>query len=162
MKQKVLRSMMILLMCTTATAIYAQQDADAAGGDATGTGGSASFSVGQVAYTYVSGSNGSSNQGVQQPYEFFVTGIDENKGISLSMTVFPNPTQTIVNLKIESQTMEGFSFHLLDAAGRMISAQTINDALTVIPMQGLASGAYVLEVSNSGKTLKTFTIIKYN
>ena len=145
------------------TALYAQQDVDAAGGDASGSGGTASFSIGQIIYTYVSGSSGSSNQGVQQPYEFFFpAGINETKDINLSMTVFPNPTQAIVNLKIENQSVEGVSFQLLDPVGRTIITQTINEALTVIPMDGLASGAYILEVSNSGKSIKTFTIIKYN
>lgn len=163
MKHKKLSLVFSLVFCLGTTALYAQQDADAAGGDASGSGGTASYSIGQVVYTYVSGSSGSSNQGVQQPYEFFFpTGIDENKNISLSMTVFPNPTQSIVNLKIESQSLENFSFQLFDMAGRKITEQAINDALTVIPMQALADGSYVLEVSNSGKPIKTFTIIKYN
>ena len=163
MKQKKLPLIFLLILGMGTTALYGQQDVDAAGGDASGSGGTASFSIGQIIYTYVSGSSGSSNQGVQQPYEFFFpAGINETKDINLSMTVFPNPTQAIVNLKIENQSVEGFSFQLLDPVGRTIITQTINEALTVIPMDGLASGAYILEVSNSGKSIKTFTIIKYN
>jgi hypothetical protein len=41
-----------------------------AGGEATGSGGSVSYSVGQVVYTTNTGINGSVAQGVQQPYEF--------------------------------------------------------------------------------------------
>ena len=163
MKQKKLPLIFLLILGMGTTALYGQQDVDAAGGDASGSGGTASFSIGQIIYTYVSGSSGSSNQGVQQPYEFFFpAGINETKDINLSMTVFPNPTQAIVNLKIENQSVEGFSFQLLDPVGWTIITQTINEALTVIPMDGLASGAYILEVSNSGKSIKTFTIIKYN
>src|ERR1700722_13288963 len=100
MKQKKLSLIISLILCLGTTALYAQQDADAAGGDASGSGGTASYSIGQVVYTYVAGSSGSSNQGVQQPYEFFFpAGITETKGISLSMTVYPNPTQALVNLK---------------------------------------------------------------
>ena len=163
MKQKKLMLIFILILSIGSSALYAQQDVDAAGGDASGGGGTASFSIGQIVYTYVSGSSGSSNQGVQQPYEFFFpAGIDETKDINLSMTVFPNPTQALVNLKIENQNLEDFSFQLLDPIGRTIISQTINDKLTVIPMDGLASGAYILEVTSSGKAIKTFTIIKYN
>ena len=161
--QKKLSLIIILLLGMGTTALHAQQDVDAAGGDASGGGGTASFSIGQIIYTYVSGSSGSSNQGVQQPYEFFFpTGIDETKDINLSMTVYPNPTQALVNLKIENQSIEDFSFQLMDPIGRTIITQTINDNLTVIPMDALASGSYILTVSNSGKTIKTFTIIKYN
>jgi hypothetical protein len=163
MKHKKLNLFLALILCLGSSTIYAQQDADAAGGDASGSGGTASFSIGQVVYTYVSGSSGSSNQGVQQPYEFFFpAGINETKGISLSMTAFPNPTQSIVNLKIESQSIENFTFQLYDVDGKKITEQVINEAMTVVPMQALAAGTYVLEVSNSGKQLKTFTIIKYN
>ena len=163
MKQKKLILIFIMVLGMGATALHAQQDVDAAGGDATGSGGTASFSIGQIIYTYVSGSSGSSNQGVQQPYEFFFpAGINETNDINLSMKVYPNPTQALVNLKIENQSLEGFSFQLLDPVGRMINTQTINETLTVIPMEALASGAYILEVSNNGKAVKTFTIIKYN
>jgi len=153
---------LLAVLCIGTTELRAQQDADAAGGDATGSGGSASFSIGQVAYTYLSGTDGTSNQGVQQPYEFFITGIDENKSITLTMTAFPNPTQTIVHLKIESESLENFNYRLTDIGGRVITVASINSSLTVIHMEGLASGAYALAVSGSGETLKTFTIIKYN
>jgi len=147
------------------TLLHAQQSANAAGGDATGNGGSASFSVGQVAYTYVAGSNASSNQGVQQPYEFFPDtglGIDEEKDISLSMSVFPNPTQVLVNLKVESGDFENFSFQLFDISGKLLLTQKISSELTIVPMQTLASGSYLLRVVDSQKELKSFKVIKNN
>jgi hypothetical protein len=47
----------------------AQTATVSAGGNAIGTGGSVSYSVGQIAYTNNSNSNGSVAQGVQYPYE---------------------------------------------------------------------------------------------
>jgi len=163
MKHKKIRFTVLLILCMGITLLHAQQSANAAGGDATGSGGSASFSVGQVAYTYVAGSSAYSNQGVQQPYEFFqLVGINEEKGISLSMSVFPNPTQVLINLKIESGVFENLSFQLFDISGKLLLTQKISSALTTVPMQTLASGAYLLQVVEQQKQLKTFKIIKNN
>jgi hypothetical protein len=56
--------------------LTAQNNTVSAGGDAEGSNGSISFTVGQVVYTSAEGSNGSINQGVQQPYDLeIITGI---------------------------------------------------------------------------------------
>ena len=58
--------------------LHAQESVNSSGGEATGTGGTASYSVGQVVYTTATGTNGSVAQGVQQPYEISTTvGINE-------------------------------------------------------------------------------------
>jgi hypothetical protein len=69
------------------TTIIAQTAIPASGSDWT-----ASYSLGQVVYTKNTGTNGSSSQGVQQPYEISViTAIDETKDILLEFLVYPNP-----------------------------------------------------------------------
>jgi hypothetical protein len=45
--------------------LYSQNSTLSSGGQATGTGGSVSYSVGQIAYSSLSGTNGSLIQGVQ-------------------------------------------------------------------------------------------------
>ena len=50
----------------------AQQAALTAGGDAEGTGGRASFSIGQVAYVALTSESGLESQGVQQPNANFI------------------------------------------------------------------------------------------
>jgi hypothetical protein len=52
--------------------LHAQESPTSTGGDATGAGGSSSYSVGQVVYTTATGINGSVAQGVQQAYEISV------------------------------------------------------------------------------------------
>ena len=151
-----------MFLCQGITTLQAQQSANASGGDAKGTGGSAGYSVGQVPYTYASGTNGSSNQGVQQPYEFFITGVDNGPGISLAMSAFPNPTQSTVNLKVENRGTENLVYQMFDINGKQLLTQKINGSLSVVPMQTLAAGTYLLSVSDAQKTIKTFTIIKNN
>ncbi|MFM2191538.1 MAG: hypothetical protein RLZZ118_495, partial [Bacteroidota bacterium] len=55
----------LLLLGFVLTA-QAQQATTATGGDATGSGGSAAYSVGQIVYTTHTGTTGSVAQGVQQ------------------------------------------------------------------------------------------------
>lgn len=64
---RILFSSILSILFLASTAI-AQQATLSAGGDATGAGGSVSFSVGQVAYQHVSDVGGSVNEGVQQPF----------------------------------------------------------------------------------------------
>jgi hypothetical protein len=164
MRQKKISSMVLLLLCLCITALHAQQSANAAGGDGSGGGGSFSYSVGQVAYTYIYAATAFSGQGVQQPYEIYAdtgVGIIE-AAIHLSVTVFPNPTQSVVRLKIDAPTLDNLSFQLCDAIGQVLINQKINESLTEVPMQGLAPAAYVLRVSDRLKAVRTFTIIKNN
>jgi len=64
------------------TGLQAQESVTASGGNASGAGGTVSYSVGQVVYKTNTGSNGSEAQGVQQPYEISVIiGIEEAKYI---------------------------------------------------------------------------------
>ena len=83
------------------TGLQAQESINATGGIASGSGGSMSYSVGQIVYTTNTGTNGSVAQGVQQPYEISaVIGIEEFNGINLYVSVYPNPTSDYLTLSI--------------------------------------------------------------
>jgi|SRR5690554_3243411 len=81
----------VFLLGLGLTALKAQESVNATGGDASGEGGSVSYSVGQITFQTHTGTNGSVAQGVQQPFEIsVVTAIEEAKGINLSVTAYPN------------------------------------------------------------------------
>jgi len=62
-----LKATLVLLSVILATLqIHAQESVNASGGDASGSGGSSSYSVGQVFYSNYTGANGSEAQGAQQ------------------------------------------------------------------------------------------------
>jgi hypothetical protein len=63
----------LFLFCLGLTALKAQQTVPATGGIATGSGGTVSYTVGQVADTTQTGSGGTVTQGVQQPFEIWIT-----------------------------------------------------------------------------------------
>ena len=139
----------------------AQQSANAAGGDATGTGGTAAYSAGQIVYTTNTGSNGSVAQGVQQAYEIsVVTDIKNETKINMSLVVFPNPTTSLLNLQIADLKTEQLTYQLTDALGKLIIENKITESSTQINMNAQAEAIYFLNVLESNQTVKTFKIIK--
>ena len=144
-----------------ASSSYSQENIVVAGGSGTGTGGSVSYSVGQIAYTSLPGSGGSVSEGIQQPYEIATLGNDEFTEISLLMTAYPNPTVDILNLVVIDQKWDDLSCNLFDSNGRLVSKKIkVSSSETAVSMQELNQGIYFLVVSNSNKTIKTFKIIK--
>ena len=138
--------------------LHAQESPTATGGEATGVGGTVSYSLGQVVYTTNTGSNGSVEQGVQQPYEISATvGINESS-ISLEMSVYPNPTTNYLTLKVE--ITKNLSYQLFDMQGKVIVSKKITDNTTTVVMENLPTATYLLKVTDSNKTVKTFKIIK--
>ena len=142
------------------TAIQAQEAVTAAGGDATGSGGSVSYSIGQIDYITNTGTGGTVTQGVQQPYEFFIVGIDDKKDISVELSVYPNPAVSTVNLRIDNQNLENISFQLYDMNEKLILNKKVSGNVTSIQMEKLASATYFLKVLDNKKVVKTFKIIK--
>lgn len=140
--------------------IQAQDATTASGGDASGTGGSAAYSVGQAVYTSIETALGSVNQGVQQPYDIMATGVNNHPDIDLSMSVYPNPSITTLNLNTGKQDLKDLSFQLYDVQGKLVLQQKITSVITSIKMEEYNTGNYFLKVISSTTELKTFKIIK--
>jgi len=152
----------------------AQEAIPASGGNATGQGGSASFTVGQVVYTVLSGEGNLVIQGVQQPYEIsVVTSSEEIPITGIDVLAYPNPATDFVTLRIEStlnQDLQPLTYELFDMAGRVLEKQNITSNYTNIRMNHLPSSTYFLKVYNTSGTrlsepnssvqTKTFKIIK--
>jgi len=141
-------------------ALHAQEAVLATGGEASGSGGTVSYSVGQVVYTTNTGANGSVASGVQQPYEItIITGI-ELPEINLELSAFPNPTTDFLNLKIGNYEHEKLSYQLYDMQGKLLEDKDIVESGTTIKMQSLPTSTYFLQVTDMQKIVKTFKIIK--
>ncbi|MBX7203993.1 MAG: T9SS type A sorting domain-containing protein [Bacteroidia bacterium] len=138
----------------------AQSGTVTSGGNATGTGGNISFSVGQAVTAPISGTNGKITQGLQQPYEIFVlTGMKETS-FQLQASVYPNPATGFVTLSVDQKVSVQFSYVLTDMQGKTISTQPIKNAVTTIDFSQLAKGAYLIQVLQSNQIVKTFNVIK--
>ena len=166
MRHKKARLFAILMLVIGLTALHAQQTITAAGGNAAGSGGSVSYSVGQVFYTTNTGTGGSVLQGVQQPYEIsLVTELDEGKGISVQCSVYPNPAASYLIVYFEGDVEVQYTAYLFDMNGKLLSASDIESNETRIDVSKLAIATYFLKIMQTKNTashreIKTFKIIK--
>ena len=105
------------------------------GGNAESTGGTVSFTLGQTVFNYFEDISGTVSQGMQQPYEIFLlTGIDRAQGISLDCTVYPNPAQHQLQLKIGGLESEKLRWGIYNLSGKLIKAKRVSASLSTIPI----------------------------
>ena len=160
----------LLLIEAGLNGLLAQETIPAAGANVSGSGGSVSFSVGQVVYTSLTGTSGSVDQGVQQPVEISVVNsleeIEENIGIDLLVSAYPNPATDYLILKVDnlesysSQTdPSAFSFRLFDIQGTLLYSEILTNIETSISVEDLLPATYFLQVTRGIKEVKTFQII---
>lgn len=152
--------LLLLILFVGFNKMQAQQAVLASGGNATGSGGSISYSIGQIDYVMATGTTGSVSAGMQQPFEISTLSGEEFTQIKLEMLVYPNPTTTNVNLKIDNYDFQEVNYQLFDINGREISNQKITNTETPISLENLNAAIYFLTVSDNNKAIKTFKIIK--
>jgi len=99
-------TLLVFLAFSLSFSVQAQtshQVLSATGGDASGSGGTVAYSVGQIVYTTNTGNTGSVAQGVEQAYEISSVGIKET-ALNISLSVFPNPTSDFLTLKVSTRS----------------------------------------------------------
>lgn len=162
----------IITLAVPLSTVSAQECMNSTGGNHSGTGGSISYTLGQVEYATYNGTTGSLAQGVQQPYEISVViGLEEAKGISLSISAYPNPTNDFITLSINDNVqtrhaLSQLSFQLYDMYGKLLRNGKITGNETSIAMSKLVPATYFVKVVKtshdlSQQKIKTFKIIKH-
>ncbi len=172
MKQPVKKLLTIIFLIFGLSGLHAQETVSASGGEASGSGGLASYTIGQLVYTMNTGTTGSVTQGVQQPYEIsVVTGIPEAEGMDFSLSVYPNPASDFVILKIDASTPFGNSqgkllsicslwYQLYDNNGKLLKSKNVISEKTQIATNDLTPAIYFLKIIEKDKIIKNFKIIK--
>ena len=153
--------MLLLFLGIATTSLYAQEAVPATGGEASGTGGTFSYTVGQVLYNTNSGTSNSEAQGVQQPYEIsIVVGIEAQQGIRLSCQVYPNPSTNYLVLEVENYDLKDLHYQLLDVSGKLLKSKRIESTTSTISMKDYVPSVYLLQVISESTIIQTFKIIK--
>ena len=161
MRHKCLKLSAVLLLGLRLTGLQAQETIPATGGNALGSGGSASYTVGQMVYQTNTGTNGSVAEGVQQPYEIsIVTAIEDANGINLSISAYPNPTFDYLTLEVKDFDFSNLTFQLYDIQGKLLQNEKITDRQSRVLMYNLLPATYFVKILEGNKEVKTFKIIK--
>lgn len=140
--------------------IYSQESINSSGGIATGTGGSSTYTIGQLVYTTYNQNNGSIAQGVQQAFEFQVLSNSEFLSRNLTLLPYPNPTSNNLILKISDTPQDKLEYTLFDIQGKQIMTGKITGTKTTINVQDISNGVYSLKVTKDKQLLKSLKIIK--
>ena len=154
-----LRSILVNVFVVIGTICSGQVGIFPSGGNIVNNKGSLSFTIGQPVSGSIDGSIASLNAGVQQPYEFFIISGVENYFINL--IVKPNPASDYVMLSIKDYPIHHLSYSIFNSTGQLIEIKKIFDSETSINLSNYISSFYVIKVLESGKTLKSFKILKY-
>lgn len=150
----------VTLIIAGSGGLHAQEAVSAAGNEAGGTGGTCSYTIGQIAYTSSSGTGGEVNQGVQQPYEIVTTAGIEDQNITLELAAFPNPTNGSMTISVSDHAQGKLSYQLFDNRGKLIEEKEIIQNETAVSMDRLAPASYLLKITDNDQLVKEFKIIK--
>jgi hypothetical protein len=150
----------VLLLGLGSLGLRAQTSVNTTGGNAVGSGGSVSYSVGQLFYTTNKGSSGSVEQGVHHTYEITAVSVRERK-LNNKLHLIPNAVTDHLILQINDYNYQKLSYLLFDSQGIELSKGQIVEKQTLINMRSLPEATYFLTVVNQeNKKSLTFKITK--
>lgn len=155
----------IFLCCTWHSGLMAQEAIPGSGGVSKGSGGTASYSLGQVFYTTISGLDKTATLGVQQPYSIirWQAAHPKSAKISLAFSAFPNPTNDLLTLKLDESldlSINSLYYRLFDMNGKLLSLKRITEYSTVLSLKNYSSSIYQLQVTSDTDDFITFKILK--
>ena len=137
---------------------FGQNALSAAGGYLKTTGGSTSFTVGQVAYVLKKGTGSYLNEGVQQVYTKKTTPIEELVYLK-EVQLYPNPTQETMTLILSSKEDIQVRYTIMDYLGKEIKNGNILSEKSEISLRDLPSGNYFISLK-SKKEIRIFKMVK--
>jgi hypothetical protein len=154
-----IKPVILIILFLNGITLYAQESVTAAGGNAAGSSGSVSYSVGLVLYTTTIEAEGSVAQGLQHAYEIYSLDVDQ-LAMNISLSVFPNPTSDFITLRILDNNFEKLSYQLFDLTGNLIESRNIQSDQSLIDMSRLSSAVYFMHILKGNERIQSFKVIK--
>ena len=148
----------LVLLLSFGFSSFAQNALSSTGGHFKTTGGSTSFTVGQVAYVLKKGNGSYLNEGVQQVYTKKTTPVEELVYLK-EVQLYPNPTQETMTLILYSMEDVQVRYTIMDYLGKEIKYGIILSEKSEISLRDLPSGNYFISLK-SKKENRIFKIVK--
>ena len=142
--------------------IKAQNSQVSSGNNASGSGGSSSYSIGQIVYSSTTNENNNSTEGNQQPFEIMVLSNEEIIDSNINLLAYPNPTKDKLHILLrEGYNLENLNYDVIDLNGKIIlnKIQIISNE-EIIDFSNLTIGCFMLKIYNDKGSIKTYKIIK--
>ncbi len=87
-------------------------------------------------------------------------GVNNQSSLDNSISVYPNPTNGIVNIAISSELSGSTSVEIYDALGKLVISEKLMEDVTTIDTSKLEDGIYMFKVINNNKAIKVGRMIK--
>ncbi|MFM2207810.1 MAG: hypothetical protein RL213_1785 [Bacteroidota bacterium] len=155
-----MRNSLLLIGMLGALASEGQQATTTSGGNASGQGGTVSYTVGEVAASFSSGSNGQVAAGVQQPYLIQSVGIRPLPNHFLT-DVYPNPTTSDLTLTVSDFQSNRLSCKVIDALGQTVLNRELEGPQTLLQTGHLPASVYYVQVLEGDRIVRSFRVVKY-
>ena len=147
----------LLLFILFTSQLMAQEVVASSGTSISNANGSIDFTIGEAIIFTLTDTSNTLTQGFQQP-DFGILAVSDFD-LRYQARVYPNPTSSVLYLEI--QLFEDLNYQLFDLQGRQLLKSAIKGRNTELSLNAVASGMYLLVVSNeNNQNLKTYRIIK--
>ena len=153
------KNTILLLFLLANSFLFAQkitsQAINASGGTQQTSGYSLTYSIGQTATTTLKNTNYIITQGFQQVEKNTSVSVknDADK-ITFRATLFPNPTQDILNINIENTENDNFKIIIFNITGQLVFQNIFSNNTLQLEVGHLPVGDYILKLQ-SMKNQKT-------
>ena len=99
-------------------------------------------------------------QGIQQNIELFTLSNLELTEITINASIHPNPTKDNIVLSFNNYKLEDLNYIMYDLSGRVVAKGKVQQEDTLLIIQNIAKGNYILKVKRKNQELKMFKVIK--
>jgi hypothetical protein len=152
-----MKSLLFTILLLFSIVSIGQQSVVASGGDATGSSGSISYSIGQIAYTHSPAGN--LNEGVQQPFEIFITSVDDSFN-EFQLNLYPNPTSQELIIEMKNYT-DGISASIYDTECGLVHEIDLHSAVTSIQVSDWAAASYFIRLTDKAGHSAGYQVVKH-
>ena len=117
------------------------------------------FSAGQTFYKSYENDNFSITEGLNQAI-YTVTAIYDNIFSTIKLSVYPNPSDGLINIQHNSNKDLILNISVTDLTGKILYVNEFSEKLMQINLTDLSKNVYFLNITNQQKIIKTFKIVK--
>lgn len=150
------RILIPLILLLGINSFYSQEVISSAGRIFSSNGINLSWSIGEVITTTVDDGTTTLTQGYQQA-NLTISTIEED--ITNLYSIYPNPTKNNFTIESGNQSSNTLTGMLYNMEGKLLKKIIISDIITVVYLDEIPQGIYLLKISENNQT-NTYRIIK--
>lgn len=158
MRNKIFIRLLILFFAPTGL-LKAQKTIASTGVTTSGSGGSSSYTVGQIDYQQ-KGANAQVMEGVQHSYEILTLAVENLNGKEKNILLYPNPVKDFLFIDLNDKNYSDSNYVLFDSQGKLIKKGDLDQQKTELDFSALPTSVYIIQIFHKNQIIKTFKIIK--